>query len=228
MAISAFPFETQDTTETQYSQLFRELQDSGVADSFGGTGFAVSANASGMQVFVQPGFAIVRGFFVESTAVEPVTIDAAEASVRSDRVVLRLDPSANSILPFVVKGTAGAGLPALTQTPTGLHDEPLAVVTVSPGVASISSDKAADDRRFSGQRTGIWTTATRPDTPRRGRLGLNVTTSKWEYWSGSAWTDLIPNPVENSTRWNGFTLTVSSSPPAGTPTTDRIWIQPIG
>lgn len=228
MAISAFPFESQDTTETQFSQLFRELQDSGVADSFGGTGFAVSANASGMQVFVQPGFAIVRGHAVASTAVEVVPVSAAEASVRLDRVVLRLDPSANTIVPFVIEGTAGAGLPALTQTPTGIYDEPIGIVTVSPGVASISSDKAADDRRFGGLRTGIWTTATRPDTPRRSRLGLNVTTGKWEFWSGSAWTDLIPNPVENSTRWNGFTLTVSSTTPVGTPTTDRIWIQPIG
>lgn len=227
MAITAYPFDNADTSETQYSQLFRELQDSGVADSISSSGFQVSGNASAMSVSIQPGFAIVRGHAVSSTAVETRTITAAASSTRLDRVVLKLDPTENAITLEVKAGTPGGGLPALTQTDTGIYEEPLGVVTVGAGVTSIALNRVADDRRFVGSRVGCWTTDTRPTGPRRGRLGLNITTGKWEFYTGSAWSDLLPSTVDNSTRWNGYTITVSTSTPAGSPTTDRIWIQPV-
>ncbi|MFC4089361.1 hypothetical protein [Micromonospora sp. GCM10011541] len=228
MAISAYPFDNQDTTEIQYSDLFRELQDSGVADSISGSGFQVSGDPGGMNAFVQPGFAIVRGHAVSSTAIESVPIAPAGTAQRIDRVILRLDPVANSIGLVVLQGVPNATAPALTQTATGVFEESLGVVTVGANVGSIAPDKVKDDRRFVGSRVRAWSTDTRPTGPRKSQLGLNVTTGRWEYYTGSGWADLIPATVDNSTKWNGYSLTVSSTTPSGTPTTDRIWVQPVG
>ncbi|MDH6462050.1 hypothetical protein M2302_002225 [Micromonospora sp. A200] len=228
MTITSYPFDNIDTTESDYSRLFRELQDSGVADTHGGSGFQVSGNASGMQVFVQPGFALVRGHAIYSTAVETVTLSPASAATRIDRIVLRLDPAQNGITIVPVEGVPGGSAPALIQTDTEVYELPLAQITVANGVASIASTAVTDDRRFLGNRVRAWSTDTRPSSPRKALLGLNTTTGKWEYHTGSGWSDLIPSVVETSTKWNGYTLTVSSTTPSGTPTADRIWIQPVG
>lgn len=192
LAITSYPFDNQDTTETDYSRLFRELQDSGVADTVGGSQFAVSANASGMRVFVQAGFALLRGHAVLSTGIEEVPIAAAASVSRIDRVVLRLDPVHNGIVLTVVEGTPGSGPPPVTQTDTGVYELPLALVTVEPGDPTIPADKVTDDRRYVSSRVGAWTTTTRPTTARKARLGLNTTTNKWEYFTGTGWVDLAP------------------------------------
>ena len=192
MPLTSYPFDDQDTTETQYSQLFRELQDSGVADSHDGPGFAVTANASGLTVFVQAGFAIVRGHAVSSSDTEPVTVEPPDSATRFDRVVLRLDPVQNGIALAVVTGIPNAGPPALTQSDTAVYELPLARIQVDPGVGSIASDKVTDDRRFLGSRIGVWTSTTRPTAPRLGKLGFNVTAGRWEFWTGAVWRDLAP------------------------------------
>ena len=193
MAITSFPFDNQDTTETQYSNLFRELQDSGIVDSYGSSGFSVQANGTNLTLTVQPGFAIVRGHCIQSSAVENVVIPAPSASARVDRVVLRLDPDADSIVLAVVQGTSGSSNPtALTQTDTGIYELPLALIAVASGVTALAPVNITDDRRFIGSRNRVWKTTTRPSAPRVGQLGLNMTKNGWEYWSGTAWTDLAP------------------------------------
>lgn len=78
----------------------------------------------GMNAKVAPGFVIVRGHAVHSTAVETLPIRAADQGARTDRIVLRLDPAANSIALAVLDGTAADGSPALTQTDTGVYEIP--------------------------------------------------------------------------------------------------------
>ncbi|MEU8327303.1 hypothetical protein [Micromonospora sp. NPDC048839] len=228
MAITSFPFDNQDTDESQFSRLFRELQDSGVADSISGSDFKLTADGTGMYVFVQPGFAILRGHAVYSTAVEKVAVAAASGTLRTDRVALRLDPTSNSITLVPLTGTPGSGAPGVTQTDTGVFEMSLGSVPVAAGAVAIAADVPVDERQFLGSRVGVWTTAIRPSAPRRSKLGFNVTTGKWEFYNGSGtgWTDLIPATADNATRWNGYTVTVSKTQPSGTPTTDRIWIQP--
>lgn len=222
MALTSYPFDGQDTTETQYSLLFRELQDTGVADSFGGAGFQVSASGDGMTLTVAPGFAILRGYAVSSTAVEAVTLPASGTTGRQDRIVLRLDPAANAINLAVLQGPAIG----LTQTDTGIYELSLAIVTVDANVTSIDGSKVFDERRYVGSNVGIWTTNLRPLGPRRGRFGLNTSTGKWEFWTGAVWADLVPATADNATRWGGYTITVSTTAPSGAPSADRIWIQP--
>ncbi|MCX2949946.1 tail fiber domain-containing protein [Lentzea sp. NEAU-D7] len=192
MAVSSYPFDNQSTTESQYSHLFRELQDSGVVDSASGSAFSVSADAGGMYVNVQPGTAIVRGHVVVSTSVEQVPIPAAESASRSDRVVLRLDPSQNEISLEVVKGEPGAGAPPLTQTDSGIFELSLSRIPVPTGTTNIGTTVPQDERQFTGGRVRVWRTETRPASPRLGTLGLNLSTGRWEWHNGSGWVDLAP------------------------------------
>ncbi|WP_432482602.1 tail fiber domain-containing protein [Kineococcus esterisolvens] len=190
MAITGYPFDGQDSTEDQYTLLFRELQDSGVADSYASSGFEVTADSTGMFVTVKPGFALLRGHAVRSTSVEVVDIGPASSSNRIDRVVLRLDPAQNSIVLAVVQGIPGASAPALTQTDTGVYELPLGKLTVRAGSGVIAPSDVADDRRFVGHHVGVWSTGTRPSSPRRGKIGFNVTRGTWEFWTGNEWGDI--------------------------------------
>lgn len=210
MAITSYPFDSQAVTETDYSRLFREFQNTGVADSVGGSGLSVTADGTGMTVKVNSGFAIVRGHAVYSTAIEPLTVTASNTTARVDRVVLRLDPSVNSIVLAVKAGTAGSSTPpALTQTDTGIYELSLATVAVGANVTSISAASVTSDRQFVGSAVGAWTTATRPASPRTGRLGYNTTTTTWEFWNGSAWGN-----VSQSVDWSTLTNKPSSFTPA--------------
>lgn len=195
MAITSWPFENIDTTEGQFSQLFRELQDSGVVGSFGDTSLRVTGDSTGMNVKAAAGAGLIRGFFLSSTATETLAIGAAGAQARVDRVVGRLNPATDSITLVVLAGTPAASdpqPPALTQTDTGIWDMSLARVTVRAGTATIAASDVVDERPWIGHRVGIWSSATQPAAPRRGRLGFNTSTGVWEFWTGSAWADLAP------------------------------------
>lgn len=206
----AYPFDGQDTTESQFSLFFRELQDTGVADSADSNALLGTADGGGLRVIVQPGNAIVRGFFYQSTDVETVPLDAAESATRFDRVVLRLDPGLNSIVLDKVKGVAGAGVPApLTQTDTGVYEMPIAVVQVGPNATVLAEADATDDRRFVGTRVGVWKTNTRPEAPKQTQLGFNLSTSSWEFWDGSSWTSMSP-----TTAWTSVTNKPDTFPPS--------------
>ncbi|MGW2541547.1 tail fiber domain-containing protein [Kitasatospora sp. NPDC001574] len=228
MAITSYPFDGQAASESQFSYLFRELQDSGVAASADSTALRVTADSTGMTVKVAPGFALVRGHAIQSTAVESLTIPAADALSRIDRIVLRLDPAANSIVIAVVKGTPGSGTPALTQTDTGIFEAPLATVAVFASSATIAAAQVTDARQFTGTNLGAWTALTRPASPRLGALGLNRTSGTWEFWNGSAWTTLAPAvtwdsiggkptafaPTPHGHSWNEISNKPGDYPPA--------------
>src|SRR5690606_42083169 len=131
-----------------------------------------------MQVKVNPGYAVIRGHAVQSTATEVVPIAAASGATRYDRVVLRLDPTANTITLAFVEGTPGGGVPALTQTDTGVYEFPLATVTIPVGAAMISAGQVNAALAVLGNPVGCWSTATRPNNPRIGRVGLNGSTHR--------------------------------------------------
>jgi hypothetical protein len=170
MTYTSFPFDQQDTTEAQYSSLFRELQDSGVIGGYGDTTLAVGANSSAMSVTLQPGSAIVRGFHFTNDAVATLTIGASGGTVRYDAVVLQLDPVANTILP-VVKANATA-TPTLTQTDTGVFEILLAVVTVPASAVTIASGNVADKRPWVRHRINVRPTTNRPASPRPYEVGI--------------------------------------------------------
>ncbi|QEQ94057.1 minor tail protein [Streptomyces phage Saftant] len=209
MAQTSYPFDAQTVSESQYSQYFRELQDSGVVGSANDTTLKVTSAGTSMNLSVSIGQAVVRGHFYNNDAVATVTIAAADTAARTDRVVLRLDPAANSIVLAVVKGAAGGSVPTLTQTDTGIYEMVLANVTVGASVTSISAASVVDQRRFVGSRIGAWSTALRPTSPRTGKLGFNTDTLVWEFWNGTAWTNLT-----QSVDWSSLSNKPSTFPPA--------------
>lgn len=193
MTQTSYPFDSgagATVSETQFSQLFRRLQSTGVAGSSATTDLKPYGDSSGLNVKVAIGSALVRGHFYNSTAIETLTISAANATnPRNDLVVLRLDPTANSIVLAVVTGTAATTPtdPTLSQTDTGTYEMPLARVSVAAGATTIAAGNVTDLRPFMGTQFGRWTTTTRPGSPIVGTAGYNSTLGVPEYWTGSAW-----------------------------------------
>jgi len=194
MAQSSFPFENIDTSETQFSQMFRNFA-SGVNGSPAGTELKVTAG-TGLVVAVAAGQAMVRGHYYISTASENLTIAAADpTNPRIDSVVLTLDPTANSIVLAVVTGTPASSpvAPTLTQTDAGVYQYQLATVAVAAGAGSVGT--ITDTRNFFGSRFGIWATAGRPTSPFTGQAGYNSTLGYPEYWTGSTWSSFSAAPT---------------------------------
>lgn len=228
VAITAFPFDTQDTSESDFSRLMGEAVDDGIVGSQGSTGLQVSAGA-GMTVVAAAGTAALRGFMGYSTITEgPVNVSNGDASYpRKDLAILRLDRANNNIIFTVLSGTPAAAPaePELTQTDTGIYEIPLARLDIPAGAGAMQAGYITDLRQFIGSTTGAWTTSGRPTSPRKGKLGYNVTLSKWEFHNGSTWVDLIPSTVANATKWSNYALIVQETQPAAQPNT--IWIQPL-
>lgn len=194
MAQSSFPFQAVDTTETQFSQWGRHLTKggrSGVNGVPGDSNLLASANSSGMQVTVTAGQALVRGHYYISTATETLTIGAANTSPRIDSIVLKLDPSINSIVLQVVAGTPAASpiAPTLTQTDTAIFQFKLADVRVEANATTIDANKVTDARVFI---IDSWTSANRP-TGILGLVGYNTTSQKLELFNGTGWVDVTAN-----------------------------------
>lgn len=191
MAQTSWPFEGVDTTETQYSRLLRHIGQ-GVIGAPGDNNLLVFADSSGMNVKVKVvgslSQAVVRGHMYQSTAQETLTIQASEANPRIDSVVLTLDPSTNTIILQVVKGTAATSpvAPTLTQTDTGVFQLLLANVAVAGGATTISAGNVTDLRTFLGS---VWTSSARP-VVNAGTIGLNVTSGKVEYYDGGQWLNV--------------------------------------
>jgi len=191
MAQTSWPFENVDTSESQFSIMFRNFQETGVNGVPGDNNLLVFADDSGLQVRVRAGQAIVRGHYYLSDAVETLVINTAGTNTRKDAIVLELDPAANSITLHVVQGEAAISNPQppeLTQTDVGVYQMLLGYVTIGASATSIVNDDVEDLRRFMGNRLGIWTTATRPEDPVANfTFGYNTTLNNHEYWNGTAW-----------------------------------------
>ena len=155
MAQTSWPFENIDTSETQFSLWARNLGQ-GVID---GKLLELEpfADGSGMNVKIRSGQALVRGHFYDSTGQETLPIAASDPTLgRLDAVVLRLDPTANSIILTVITGTPDAvpSLPALTETDGGVYDLLIASVDVEPGAVVIADEDVTDERTIFQPYTG--------------------------------------------------------------------------
>lgn len=192
MAENSYPFDGDPLPEDGWSKMARLFGGQGVYGDPGSTALQVFADSSGMNVFVRTGRALVRGHYYENTAQMTVAIPSNGAgSARIDRIVLRLDPTADSITAVRVAGTAGAAAaPALTQTDTGIFDIPLAQVRVEPGAVNIAMAKVTDDRWFTGVEVLPTLSAGQGPTPRVGEIRWDAAVTAWRGWNGSAYKTL--------------------------------------
>ena len=206
MALTAYPFDSQDITEAQYGALYGAVALSGVVGAPASNHFKVTATGSNLTLTVTAvsgeSYAIVRGHALLMTANEALTVVAGEAGARVDRVVLKLDYTNNTITPAIKKGTSGSATPpAIVWGTAGIYEVSLATVAVAAGAATVSNANITDDRQFTGRTVGVWTTATRPaNVP---VFGYNSTLAVWEASSGNGtwtalptgWSDLAGKPT---------------------------------
>jgi hypothetical protein len=156
MAQTSWPFENIDTSETQFSQWARHIGE-GVRPGYSSE-LEVTADSTGMNVKVLAGQALVRGHYYDSTATETLTIATADlTNPRIDTVVLRLDPTANTVSLVVLTGTPAASpsAPALTQTEGSVYELPLANVAVSVAETVIAPGDLTDRRVYIAQASGF-------------------------------------------------------------------------
>lgn len=125
------------------SHIFNGIITDGVFSTIGDTLMTVAG--TGMQVIVKTGKCWFNGTWTMNDSLLPLSIEAADVSLtRIDAVVVEVDTSvatrANSIK--IVRGTASAN-PANPpmKSEEFVHQYPIAYVTVSPGVTSITADK---------------------------------------------------------------------------------------
>lgn len=147
MAQTSWPFENIDTNETQFSQWARNIGEGVINDK--GLELEPFADSSGMQVKVKTGEALVRGHYYLNDAQVTLTVaPASSTQARVDRIVLRLDPLANSIVLAVKTGTPGASPtpPALEQTDAGVWELNLGLVNVAAAATTIAPSAVTDQR----------------------------------------------------------------------------------
>lgn len=110
-----------------------------------------ASNPAAASVDVATGAAYVKGFFYENDTLNTLTIAAnASGNPRIDRVVLRINFSAQTVRLAVLQGTAAAtpAIPALTQIYGTTWEVSLAYVWVANGFVTITGAEIHDERLF--------------------------------------------------------------------------------
>ena len=194
MAETSWPFhdgvDGTPVLEDQWSYMARQWAASGVVGAPGDANLQVFANSSGREVHVRAGRACVRGHWYRLDAQTTLAIGAnASGNPRIDRVVLRLDPSADEVTVEVLQGTAASSpsAPALTQTDTGTFEVSLAQVAVANGAAAISSGNVTDERTFTSVPYTPALSSLRPANPVKGQRVYETDTGLSKVYNGSAW-----------------------------------------
>ncbi|MFJ3665078.1 hypothetical protein ACIPSE_01340 [Streptomyces sp. NPDC090106] len=186
MTQSSFPFGSSSiATEDQWSSMFRMTQVDGVyATSEADTDLRVTAsNASTLAVGV--GEAWIQGTYFKNDATLNVSVPTNSGGVtaRKDLVVLRRNPSADTV--SVQYRTGGTSFPSLTQTLNGTWELPLAQVTVAAGASVVPPSGVTDTRWFVGRPVILGNSSdTRP--PVRGQVRILNGTDIY-MGDGSAW-----------------------------------------
>jgi hypothetical protein len=162
-------------------------------------GLAVTT-LSGRNLQVAVGSAWVHGAYYLNDAAKSLAIAAnATGNPRIDRIVLRRDLSANTVVAAVVQGTAAASptVPALTQVATGIWEVALAQYRAETGFVNTDPLKLTDERRVTGaaaldaQSVRVFASAAdrtiKVPSPTEGMLTWLADSDRFEFYDGAAW-----------------------------------------
>lgn len=152
MAETYFPFDAgagANTTEDGWAKMARLWLRTGVLRGELNA-LAVSAPGSGMTVNVATGRAFIEGFFYENDAIKALAISAADpTNPRIDRIVVRLDRTANTMTAMVITGTpAGSPVAPAALSGSTQFDVTLGTVLVGAAVVIVAADKVTDLRSY--------------------------------------------------------------------------------
>lgn len=130
-----------------FANYFGLVLTSGILAVKGQMGLQVESEGTDMQVYVEPGKAIIKGNAYENTANQFLTVDLPESTEnRIDRIVLRHDlTNANRhIKVFVKRGTATE--PPALQRDNFVYEISLARLTLEANTSSIDPANIIDER----------------------------------------------------------------------------------
>lgn len=151
-ATTAGPFDSVEYLEDDYREIFgaRYITRNGVI--FGvDNGLQLYADSSGMQVKVKTGMFYIDGTTARWTG-ESILPIATWTTNRVDRVVVRYDSAANTVVLDVLTGSSTTP-PSLTQN-TSIWEESLGQVDVDTN-ATIAAGKITDERTGAAARGGL-------------------------------------------------------------------------
>jgi hypothetical protein len=185
-------------TSQQYRDRYRPAQPDMVDDAYGGGQLAVS-NPSGRTINIANGGAVVQAARYDLTS-GPLAFTAATnvggGSTRFDVVCLTYDSSHTPIVyGRIVQGTAGAGIPTLTNSLTGVWDFPIAHYAITTSDVITLTDRRKFSDGYGGvlaadDATGTFTSIGAGWFPVAPRVGQRCTfwpsDTEWR-WSGTAW-----------------------------------------
>lgn len=149
MTKSYFPFDSgpgASISEAQWTKMSKNWLRTGVIE-----GLKVYADSTGLKVKVPAGKAWMEGHFFESDTVEELSINYLSSNSRIDRVILRLDWTANTINLAVLQG-----LPAVSPMPPAITQNysrweiPLAQIKIVAGAMTVAAGDVTDERPLAG------------------------------------------------------------------------------
>lgn len=143
-------------TEEQFSRYNNALQTNGVIPAaLTNDGFdaedkleVIEAFIPAMEVYVKPGHCMIQGYWGYNDAYKGSAISSnTSGNPRIDRIVERLDKTANTVSLALITGTPGVtpSAPALTRTST-IWEISLAQIEVANGATSITNSDITDER----------------------------------------------------------------------------------
>lgn len=181
MAETSYPFDAGPgaaVTEDQWRRMARAWRPSGVIGNKSTAGLVVTPG-TGAALSLTVGEAWVDGFYYRNDADLMVNVPAnTDPNPRINLAVLRLDPVANTVTTQIVQGTPAASpvAPALTQSDTGVWEEPVAEFTM-PQSSLPQNPTSVVDRRRIVPSSGAPTTENMYSTFNQGQyVGLPATT----------------------------------------------------
>ena len=186
---------------------------------------------NGTTVTLQPGRALVGGFYYQLTAASTVTIAANSGSTgRIDLIVLRANMSTSSVNLAVVQGQPAATpkAPTLTKTYGGIWEMPLHQVTVPANSGALSLVPVMP---FDGHETvavpwnAVQAAAYRTNGSFLIDMDSNNTDTQSEYWVGRD-GNVISRDLSKSRGYTPSLVNVDNDLPSANKTGRWRWIAP--
>lgn len=136
-----------DVTEDTWRAMMRRGNIAGVARNVMNE-LRVTANSSGMQVFVDTGEVVIESYWGQNNIAKTLGITSnATGSTRYDMVVARADWVLNKVVFDVLVGTTVPPAPTRDNTK---WEVPLGIIVVTNGAVTITAAQALDARQWGG------------------------------------------------------------------------------
>lgn len=184
--------DVREYTQDHYADFFKNFFNNGISHVNGNAGLKVNAGL-GLDVVMEPGYAIINGFFYKNDSALNIPIDAADLNFsRIDRIVLRLDLSNRTIKSFVKKGTATSNpVPPVLQRDGTIYELSLAWVKINASGTNVT----VIDERGNEDVCGFVSVAA--DVPIQEMWNSfeqqwNLMRANWEDWFEHRQTDINP------------------------------------